>query len=157
MPTIPEHSAGAPPSLEQVRARLGLLVGSVYRKWRRQVDLSFKDMGLSDARRMPLLVLYTHGQPMRQKELAEALQLDTSSLVRVLAQLQADQLLDWACAPSDRRTKCIALTAKGQHIAAQILDKSLAIEQSILADLTPQELAVTRRALHKISQRFDAM
>src|SRR3546814_6052315 len=74
------------PDARQARSRFGLLLGSIYRQWRRQVDLSFKNLGLSDATRMPLLVLYVHDEPLRQKDLADALFLDTSSLVRVLAQ-----------------------------------------------------------------------
>lgn len=145
------------PALDELRSRFGLLLGSVYRQWRRQVDLSFKDWGLSDASRMPLLVLYVQGESMRQKDLADALHLDTSSLVRVLAQLRADQLLDWASDPADRRAKCIALTRKGRDAAAQILARSMEIARAILADLSPQELQVTREVLEKISKRFDAL
>ena len=79
------------PDLVQARARLGQLIGRVFRQWRKKVDESFKDQGLSDATRMPLLVLYTQGEAMRQKDLAHALSLDTSSLVRVLAQLREAQ------------------------------------------------------------------
>lgn len=140
--------------LSQARSRFGLLLGSVYRQWRRQVDLSFKDLGLSDATRAPLLVLHMHGQPLRQKDLADALYLDSSSLVRVLAQLRSAQLVDWTCDPADRRTKCIALTPTGRETAALILAKSLEIEQALLADLPAQELATTRVVLQKISQRF---
>lgn len=145
------------PQLTQLQSRFGLLIGSVYRQWRRQVDLSFKNLGLSDASRMPLLVLYAQAQPMRQKDLAKALFLDTSSLVRVLDQLRAAQLVDWCCDPADRRTKCIALTAAGQQVAASIMAKSLEIERAILADLEPQELEITRGALQKISRRFDSL
>lgn len=141
----------------QVRARFGHLLGSVYRQWRRQVDLSFKDLGLSDASRMPLLVLYTHEQPLRQKDLADALYLDTSSLVRVLAQLREAQLVDWAADPADRRTKCIALTRAGREAAALILGKSMAIEQAVMAELTPEELDTTRRTLEKMSRRFESL
>lgn len=157
MQTISAATSEDAPELAQARSRFGLLIGSVYRQWRRQVDLSFKDLGLSDATRIPLLVLQVHGAPMRQKDLAEALFLDTSSLVRVLAQLRGAQWVDWACDPMDRRTKCIALTAQGQHVASLILRKSLEIEQAILAELSPQELETTRAALHKIAQRFDAL
>lgn len=149
--------ADCAPDLPQARSRFGHLIGSVYRQWRRQVDLSFKDLGLSDATRMPLLVLHVRGVPLRQKDLAQALSLDTSSLVRVLAQLRAAELVVWSCDPADRRAKCIELTAQGQRIASLILHKSMEIEQAILADLNPQELEVTRTALHKISQRFDAL
>jgi MarR family transcriptional regulator for hemolysin len=146
----------APEVLTQARSRFGALLGSVYRQWRRQVDLSFKDLGLSDATRMPLLVLYEQGEPLRQKDLADALYLDTSSLVRVLAQLRAARLVDWTSDPADRRSKRIVLTSAGRVAAALILAKSMEIEQTILADLSPQELDVTRRALEKISRRFDA-
>ncbi len=153
---IPIDAVSAPETL-QARARFGVLLGSVYRQWRRQMDLSFKDLGLSDATRMPLLVLYVQSGPLRQKDLADALYLDTSSLVRVLAQLREAQLVDWASDPADRRTKCIVLTAAGREAAALILAKSMEIEQTILADLSPHELEVTRRALEKISRRFDPL
>lgn len=145
----PEHE------VFRARARFGRLIGSVFRQWRRQVDLSFKELGLSDATRMPLLVLYVEARPLRQKDLADALYLDTSSLVRVLTQLRKAQLVSWSSDPADRRTKCIVLTPAGRDIAAQILAKSIEIEHTILAGLSPQELEVTRQTLEKISQRFD--
>lgn len=140
----------------QARSRFGALLGAVYRQWRRQVDLSFKDLGLSDATRMPLLVLYVEGKPLRQKDLADALYLDTSSLVRVLAQLRKAKFVDWSHDPADRRTKRIDLTPAGREAAALILAKSMEIERTILAGLDPQELDVTRRTLEGISQRFEA-
>ena len=145
------------PGLSQARSRFGLSIARVYRQWRRQVDLSFKDLGLSDATRTPLLVLHDQGGPLRQKDLADALYLDSSSLVRVLEQLRRLELVDWACDPAARRTKCIALTEKGQATAALILAKSLEIERQLLADLAPEELQVTRAVLEKISQRFAAL
>lgn len=158
MQTIPVKAASADaPGLDPARSRFGQLIGRVYRQWRKKVDESFKAHGLSDATRMPLLVLYTHGQAMLQKDIAQALSLDSSSLVRVLAQLRATHYVEWASSPSDRRTKCIALTPQGRAVAAQILQKSLEIEQAILADLSPQELAITRSTLHKIAQRFDCL
>lgn len=151
-----DGDAGAPGS-SQARSRFGLLIARVYRQWRRQVDLSFRDLGLSDATRTPLLVLYEQGGPLRQKDLADALYLDSSSLVRVLAQLREAQLVDWECDPADRRTKCIALTGKGRVTAGLILDKSLEIERMLLADLSAEEQQVTRAVLQRISQRFTAL
>src|SRR5690606_18725201 len=130
------------------------LLGGVFRQWRRQVDLSFKDQGLSDATRMPLLVLYVQGEPLRQKDLANALFLDTSSLVRVLNYLRKARLVDWSSDPDDRRTKRIGLTPAGRQVAAAILAKSQEIERTILADLTPHEREVTLIALEKTSRRF---
>ena len=57
MPTKSTDRAEGQHDLSQVRSRFGRLIGSVYRQWRRQVDLSFKDQGLTDATRMPLVVI----------------------------------------------------------------------------------------------------
>jgi len=157
MQTNPAADSASAPENLQARSRFGVLLGRVYRQWRRQVDISFKDLGLSDATRMPLLVLYVRGTALRQKDLADALYLDTSSLVRVLAQLRQAHLVDWTSDPADRRTKCIALTPAGHEAAALIWAKSMEIEQTILEGLSPRELEVTRRALEKMSQRFDAL
>ncbi|AHG64234.1 MarR family winged helix-turn-helix transcriptional regulator [Advenella mimigardefordensis] len=146
-----QHSTQEP---FQARSRFGFLLGSVYRQWRREIDLNFKDLGLSDATRMPLLVLYVQDTALRQKDLAQALFLDSSSLVRVLAQLHKAQLVQWDNDPADRRTKCIALTPAGREVAALILKKSMEIEQSILAELSANDIQVTRLALEKISARL---
>lgn len=140
----------------QAHSRFGFLLGSVYRQWRRQIDLNFKDLGLSDATRMPLLVLYVQNKALRQKDLAQALYLDSSSLVRVLTQLQKAQLVQWDYDPADRRTKRIALTPAGRKVAALILEKSMEIERTILADLSVNEIQVTRHALEKISGRLES-
>jgi MarR family transcriptional regulator for hemolysin len=150
-------SADAITATDAPGSRLGPLVGMVYRQWRRQMDLDFKDLDLSDASRMPLLMLHRHGEAMRQKDLAQALHLDPSSLVRVLTQLRSAGLLEWSCAPADRRTKYIALTSEGRRLADLINERSQEIEQAILADLSADELQATRAALLKISQRFSQL
>lgn len=132
-------------------------MGSVYRQWRRQVNLAFKDDGLSDATRAPLLALYDHGEPMRQKDLADALHLESSSLARVLAYLREAQLVDWQHDPQDKRSKRIALTPLGLSTATSILARSLDIERTLLEGLTPEEFATTQQVLQKISQRFQTM
>ncbi|MDX3907274.1 MAG: MarR family transcriptional regulator [Pigmentiphaga sp.] len=143
---------------EHVRARLGRLVGAVYRKWRRSVDQEFKEMGLSDATRAPLLALYESKAPaVRQKDLAETLSLEKSSLVRILSQLRQMGLIEWEAAEDDRRAKAIRLTPQGRLLAERILARSMEIEQRILADLTADELRMTRLALEKIARRFDTL
>lgn len=139
---------------EKTQARFGSLVGAVYRQWRRSVDLSFKELGLSDATRSPLLVLLSAESPLKQKDLAQVLFLDSSSLFRILKQLREMGLVEWAADPEDRRTKVIALTNKGRKVSTLILEKSLAIEHEILSELTPEELLITRATLEKITLKF---
>ena len=142
---------------EYARSRFGRLVGAVYRKWRRSVDQHFKEMGLTDATRAPLLALYESRVPaVRQKDLAESLSLEKSSLVRILSQLREMGLVEWETAEEDRRAKSIRLTLQGRRLAARIVAKSMEIEASMLDGLTADELRITRHALEKIARRFDA-
>lgn len=143
---------------EQARARLGRLIGAVYRRWRRAVDQSFRELGLTDATRAPLLALYEAPTTcMRQKELAETLALDKSSLVRVLAQLRDAGFVEWETDEADRRAKSIRLTDEGRALAKRIVAQSLAIETQILQTLSPAELGTTRASLEKIARRLDEL
>ena len=154
-----QPNSETPPQLdEHVRARFGRLVGAVYRKWRKAVDQHFREMGLTDATRAPLLALYESSEPVvRQKDLAETLSLEKSSLVRILSRLRELGLIEWETAQEDRRAKSIRLTRQGRALAERIVAKSLEIEASLLDDLTAQELRITRQALEKIARRFDTL
>lgn len=154
MSTYSTDSSAEPCKAEPSQTRFGLLVGGVYRRWRREVDETFQPMGLSDATRMPMLILHASDGPMRQKDIAEALFIDTSALVRVLDVLKKMQFIEWQNDPADRRSKWIALTAEGRAVAAAILQKSLEIERTILAGIAADELQITRKVLARILDDF---
>lgn len=137
--------------------RFGRLVTSVFRHWRRQVDMAFRDLELSDATRMPIIVLHDHGDIMRQKDLARELALDSSSLFRTLETLRQRGLITWQTDPSDRRAKCISLTSDGQKLAHQIRERSLEIERVTLEGISPQDLATTRAVLEETLRRLEHM
>lgn len=158
MSPIPAHGPRDPARIEQARARLGRLIGAAYRRWRRAVDQSFREVGLTDATRAPLLALYESKAPsMRQKDLAQVLALDKSSLVRVLSQLREMGFVEWETDEADRRAKSIRLTDEGQSMAERMVSKSLEIEAQILDTLTADELRITRQALEKITRRLDEL
>ncbi|TWG87274.1 MarR family transcriptional regulator for hemolysin [Cupriavidus gilardii J11] len=147
-----------PARIEQARARLGRLIGAAYRRWRRAVDQNFREVGLTDATRAPLLALYESKAPsMRQKDLAQILALDKSSLVRVLSQLREMGFVEWETDEADRRAKSIRLTDEGQSMAERMVSRSLEIEAQILETLTADELRITRQALEKITRRLDEL
>ncbi|CAG9166662.1 MarR family winged helix-turn-helix transcriptional regulator [Cupriavidus respiraculi] len=154
----PNRRPASAGSVEQAQARLGRLIGTVYRRWRKAIDRSFREVGLTDASRAPLIALYESGSPwMRQKELAEVLSLDKSSLVRVLAQLREAGFVEWETHETDRRAKSIRLTDEGRVMAARMVGESLAIEAQILDALSPAEMRATREALEKIARRLDEL
>jgi MarR family transcriptional regulator for hemolysin len=145
------------PSPIDQATRFGRLITNVYRQWRRQIDFAFKELDLSEATRMPIIVLHDHGESMRQKELAEALALDSSSLFRVLNTLREKGFVTWEPDPTDRRAKRIALTQTGRDIARQIYERSLAIEHHVMSDLDAGNLAVTRAVLEETLVRLQKL
>lgn len=114
------------------------------------MDGAFRDFGLTEAARGPLVALYDQNRPMRQVELAEVLGLDPSALVRVIPLLEKRGLIATTPDPEDRRSKLIALTEEGAAWSARILAKSLEIEGRFLATLSPEEVEVTRRVLGQV-------
>ena len=137
--------------------RFGRLITSVYREWRRQVDQIFKDMEMSEATRMPIIVLYDHGATMRQKDLAEALAQDGSSLFRTLNLLRDKGLISWVTDPDDRRAKQISLTGTGHEMALKILERSRWIEARVMSDYDSADLATTRALLEKTLHRLEQL
>lgn len=135
-------------------ARFGRLVSSVYRQWRRWIDLSIIHLDLTDATRMPLMALAEHEGPMRQNLLAETIALETTSMFRVLQQLKKRGLVTWVTDPCDRRAKLISLTTTGEDAAKQLLTESMNVENRILAEFTAEEIATTRRVLERITHHL---
>jgi len=134
--------------------RIGRTITSVYRRWRHQVVQSLEDLDVTDATRMPLIVLYDQGRPMQQKEIAAAMAVDTSSLVRTLKILAERGLVVCAADETDRRAKAIALTDEGRDLATRIVARSMAIEASAFSIFTQDERSMLRDALERLSDHL---
>ena len=76
------QETAAPP-----QGRLSTKIGVVARQWRRAVDQRLQPFDLTQATWLPLVQLARAPGPMRQKDLAAALSLDNSAVVRVLQNL----------------------------------------------------------------------
>ena len=125
------------------------------RQWRKAVNETLKPRGLTEATWLPLLHLGRAGRPMLQKELAQLMTLDSSSVVRLLDGLEAAGLVERTAA-EDRRAKALRLTAAGRQTVAQVeqvVDESRA---RFMARVTPDELAVALRVMQKVSDALAA-
>jgi MarR family transcriptional regulator, transcriptional regulator for hemolysin len=85
--------------------------------------------------------------PMRQKDLAASLPLDSSSVVRLLDALQIAGLIEPREEAADRRAKTIGLTALGRSTVERVEAVSSQIRQAALAGLTDDEIATATRIL----------
>ena len=124
-------------SLEQ-HFCLGLLRAA--RAWRRVADAAATDFGLSEATAYPLVFIGRLGDGLRQSALADAIGIEGASLVRLLDQLGADDLVVRREDPTDRRAKTLHLTDRGRDVAAALSAELDARRQSVLGDIGPGPL-----------------
>lgn len=130
--------------------RLGALIGLTNRQWRRAVDLRLQKYGLTEAMWMPLLRLAQASAPMRQKDLAAALLLDSSSIVRILNGLEEAGLIERTEDKEDRRAKAIGITSQGRSLVRKVEATSEDVQREVLAGLSPDDIATAKRVLDDI-------
>jgi MarR family transcriptional regulator, transcriptional regulator for hemolysin len=154
-----ERSVGrgpVPPSSADLRAAFGALVGQVARRWRALVDVRLKEYGLTEATWRPLLHLSKFEAPPRQTDLAESLSIEGPSLVRLLDTLERDGYI-LRCADSDRRTKTIRLTARGETLQRKIAAVVDETRDQVLAGVADRQLAAATEVLEEVQRAIRAL
>jgi MarR family transcriptional regulator, transcriptional regulator for hemolysin len=141
---------------QQARSAFPNLIANTGRQWRRAVDVRLQPFGLTEATWLPLLHLARAPRPMRQKDLAASLSLDSSSVVRLLDNLQTAGLVERREEPGDRRAKTIHLTASGRATVEQVEVVSQDIRRAVLAGLTDGEIAAATETLEHICRTLAA-
>jgi MarR family transcriptional regulator, transcriptional regulator for hemolysin len=148
----PFFGAGMRPTTELSLSnkRLGSVIGLAARQWRRAVDLRLQKYGLTEATWLPLLRLAQSSTPMRQKDLAAALSLDSSSVVRILNGLEDAGLIERSEDAEDRRAKAIVITRRGRSLVRQVETVSEDVQREVLAGLPQGDIAIARRILEAV-------
>jgi MarR family transcriptional regulator for hemolysin len=138
----------------QLRDGFGSLIARVARQWRRAVDRRLLPFGLTEATWLPLIYLARARAPMRQKDLAAALGLDGSSVVRLLDALEASGHIERREEGADRRAKAIFVTSRGWSIIEQVETVSREVRNATLHGLTGDDLAQATRVLELVCQNL---
>jgi len=117
---------------------------------RRTVQLFVRHLGLLDVRRTPcghpLSVAQAHAlmflraqppeeAPPTQQVLADHLQLNKSTVTRLLRQLKSRHLVQLETCPADKRAKRIHLTEQGRQTAANVNRTSQELFGAVLSNL----------------------
>jgi MarR family transcriptional regulator for hemolysin len=132
------------------RDGFGALVARAARQWRRAVDRRLQPFGLTEATWLPLIYLARASTPMRQKDLAAAVTLDGSSVVRLLDALATAHLIERSEGSTDRRAKIITITAQGWSIIEQVEAIAREVRSATLDGLSDDELGVATRVLDTV-------
>ena len=132
----------------------GPLLVTVARRWRLELDHQLATAGLSDATWGPLFHLSGAKHPMTQKELAAAIGIDGSTLVRLLDSLESHALLERQNDPIDRRTRRIVITSAGKTLVARIRKALRKPEAQMLEGLHPTDLATMVAGFERIQSNL---
>ena len=144
------------PSPQQtVRRGFGALLALAARQWRRGVDHGLQPFGLTEATWLPLIRVARSPKPMRQRELADSLSLDSSAVVRLLDTLEAEGLVERR-EEADRRAKAIVLTAAGRAIVDRVEASARRLHEDVLAGLPRADIEATVRVLRHICRAVPA-
>jgi MarR family transcriptional regulator for hemolysin len=138
----------------RLRDGFGGLVARAARQWRRAVDRRLQPFGLTEATWLPLIYVARATEPMRQKDLAAALALDGSSVVRLLDALETSGHIERREEGADRRAKTIGLTDRGWSIIEQVEAVSREVRNATLLGMTDEELAQATRVLELVCQNL---
>ncbi|ARU05154.1 MarR family transcriptional regulator [Comamonas serinivorans] len=151
----PDDPLSAAPSATAQRELL-YAMGQVHKQWRRIVDRLLSPLGLSQALWLPLLHLAHAPGAMRQKDLAQSLGLDSSSVVRLVDGLAAKGWIT-RVDDSDRRVKKIELTPEGQA-QVQALRGLIEHERAlVLHGLSADEIVQTHAVVQRLLARMQAL
>jgi len=139
-----------------LRATFGFRLARIARHWRREIDEGLKPYGLTEATWMPLLHLSHMGNEARQKDLAASLDIEGSSLVRLLDALEALDLVERFDHETDRRAKVVRLTERGLDVLDGVNGVATAIRRRLLLGVLDDEIVSALRTFDRIEQSFQA-
>lgn len=128
--------------------RIGFLVHDVSRMRRTLFDQAMKPLGITRSQWWVLSQLSRHTRSgMLQTELARDLDVGKVTVGGLIDRLEASGCVVRQPDAVDRRAKRIMITEDGRAVLKQMVTVGQALNQVILAGLTPAEIEVTERAL----------
>lgn len=108
--------------------------------------------GFSQATAWPAALIYQIGDGVRPGEIANALGLDPSSVVRVIDQLIAAGIMTRKEDESDRRAKLLSLTENGRERTEVLLAAMRPFRAGLFKNIDPVELKTTLKVLRELGE-----
>ncbi|MGI4982755.1 MAG: MarR family winged helix-turn-helix transcriptional regulator [Janthinobacterium lividum] len=139
-------------NLQRIHLALSSEIVVSARAWRRTADQALSAFGISSSSALPLLMIGRLGDDgVRQVTLAQAVGIEGPSLVRVLDQLCAAQLVRRDEDPADGRAKIVSLTRAGQRMVKTIECQLSDLRARILEGVSDTELETALRVIRRFT------
>lgn len=131
-------------------------LSTVNRKLRAVFDARVKERGLTLPRARALFAL-TRKDGLNQRELADELDIETPTIVRLLDGMEKQGFIERRVEVSDRRAKQIHMTELGRTIADEILKLADEIRADVLRGVDPGEVAAVLKVVRTIADNVQLL
>ncbi|MTW19249.1 MarR family transcriptional regulator [Rhodoplanes serenus] len=117
---------------------LGFLLGDAARLLRKVIDRRLQPFGLTRAQ-WAVLAMLARRDGLSQSELADALEIEKSTVGRLIDHVEASGLVERRPMASDRRLWRVHLTERARPLIAQVTEVILATRTEMLDGLTAEQ------------------
>ncbi len=128
----------------------------VNRKLRAVFDARVKERGLTLSRARALFAL-TKKDGLNQRELADELDIETPTIVRLLDGMEKQGFIERRVEASDRRAKQVHMTELGRTIADEILRLADEIRAEVLLGIDADEVASALKVVRTIAGNVQSL
>lgn len=137
-------------AIKELHERLGINLVLLARLYRRALDSALKPYALSEATVLPIRYIARLGINIRQGNLAEALNLEGPTLVRVLDQLAELGYIDRIEDMQDRRVKTLRLTPAGEELNMQLNSLLANLRAELFEGASEDDVNATLRVMSQL-------
>lgn len=123
------------------------------RRLRALFDMRTRQTGLTLARARTLFALSRRGN-LSQKDLAQELEIETPTLVRVLDGLEKQRLIERRAGDFDRRVKEVHVTPEGEVVGRQVQELARSLRAQLVEGIAEQDLETALRVLLQLNRNL---
>lgn len=120
------------------------------RKLRAAFDALVREHGMTLSRARVFRKL-SRRDGINQRELADELELETPTLVRILDAMEAQNFIERRPAQSDRRAKQIFMTESGKVVAAEVEALATGVRADILEGISDEDVGVALKVIRAMT------
>lgn len=126
------------------------------RRLRSFLDARVSARGLTLARARALFVLSRRG-PLKQNELAEELDIETPTLVRLLDAMEKQNLIERRSDEIDRRAKRIHMTTEGLNLFEDVHIQINTMRAEIALDISTDDIHAALQVVRRLSANLQTL
>lgn len=126
------------------------------RKLRSGFDALVRKRGMTLSRARVFFAL-SKKDGITQRELADQLELETPTLVRILDAMEAQQFIERRSVETDRRAKQIHTTDAGKVIAAEVDSLAARVRADIMQGISDEDRATALRVIRAMAANLPTM